>query len=670
MASYGTSLPDSVRLVDTRSSSHLALLPALSSFLSTLCTTQRDTASKLSAQVGSFRRHVAQSAPERSNGAILGQGQQGASLEDALGRVLEQVDLQVREQGDGAERVMREVAQRSEEVGNRLEGVRKKHFAFYHKLLASRDAAFSARDRSRSAYFSACESLESARQKKASSAGAGDKGADKAARAYDAAMGEMEVAKDQYLLDLSAANGAQARLYGERLPELHDEYQALEASGVRQLTGLLERMVQLQRESGERVLASVEAARQALETVEVERDQEAFVARYEPTVLGAFEVPAEQAFEESPVWHDTDAFALSPTCVTYLQNVQLRSDAEVDKVAPEIEAKTREVNGLKGLRESYERQPGLGDTVGVVENLFSTSHALSTLLLTHSHHASQSLLIASTLSAAGAESTGLRPHAFRPSSFVTPATCAVCDGSVWGKGVRCEKCGMAAHGKCELKVPAGCSARPGAGVVRAKSKKTAPPVSGGGGGGASLSPTPSTSSASSSFTSLSTSTLPPPRRTVPPPGGALPPMPSAQDAGLKRGKMLYAYEAQGAGEVSVQENDPVLLLEPEDASGWLKIRVENSGAEGLVPASYVEVGDGDAGAAGGGGGGTATGGGGTGQRVVALYDYAPQAPDELGLQEGEEAELTATGMGAGEGWTEITKNGQIGIVPSSYIQLL
>lgn len=49
-------------------------------------------------------------------------------------------------------------------------------------------------------------------------------------------------------------------------------------------------------------------------------------------------------------------------------------------------------------------------------------------------------------------STDLRPHEFKGSSFVTPQTCAVCASSVWGKGLKCAKCDMAVHPKCELKV--------------------------------------------------------------------------------------------------------------------------------------------------------------------------------------------------------------------------
>ncbi|GAA6033525.1 hypothetical protein JCM8097_001437 [Rhodosporidiobolus ruineniae] len=667
MSSYGTSLPDSEQLIHARCSSHLALLPQLASFLSQLSQTQRDASQKLSAQVGQFRRALASSAPERTGGGGL---EQTATLELALGRVFEQLDLQVREMEVVADRVGREVSMEADKVGARLDAVRKKHHTHYTKLLAVRDAAYHQRDKSRSAYYSACEALESARQKKQGAKEGRD--AEKAQRGYDERYVEMEIAKDQYLLDLDTANTAKSALYDEHLPALSDAYQVLEASSVRQLTALLDRMVAVHRESGERVLASVAAAAEAVATVQVEQDQAAFVQRYEPTVLGAFEKPPDLVFEESPVWHDTNAFSTTPPCITYLQNVKMKSEARVGEMAPEIEAKRKEAASLENLRASYEAQPGLGDTVGVVENLFTTSHALSLLEITTSLHSAEVALIDSTLG--DSASTGLRPHEFKEKSFVTPSTCAVCDGSVWGKGLQCKKCSMAVHAKCELKVPAGCGARPGAGIVRAKSKKT------GAGGTTSpqaMSPTPSSAGSFSSLSTTSTS-LPPPRRTVPPSslaGDALPPMPSTSRPSPSGGGgggtpavLLYDYEAQSEGELSVSEGDPVLVLVPEDASGWVKVRRDADGREGLVPGSYLQISE-EGGAAGAGGAGLGARGGG-GRRVVALYDYAPQAADELALREGEEAELTATGMGAGDGWAEITKNGQTGIVPSSYIQLI
>ncbi|GAA5877310.1 hypothetical protein JCM8547_003830, partial [Rhodosporidiobolus lusitaniae] len=467
MTSYGASLPDSVpSLLDPRLSSHLSLLPALSQFLSQLTTLQRDSSLKASQLCGTFRRHLSSTASERSGGGGL---EQTSTLELGLARWAEQLDLGLRGVGECAGRVEREVREEAEKVGGRLAGVHKKHHAHYKSLLSLRDSAYSTRDRSRSTYFSSCESLESARQKRASAQEKGGSGADKAQRVYDAAYEEMERAKNQYLLDLDTANYAKSILYDTYLPHVEDEYQELEKSAVKQLVGLLGRMCELQRESQEKVRESVEEAAQAVGSVEVERDQEEWVRRLEPSVLGAFEKPGDLVFEESPVWHDTDAFSTSPSSVIYLQNVKQKAAVRAQEMLPEIDAKKREVGGLKNLRESYQAQPGLGDTVGVIQNLYTTSHALSTLEFTSSLLRAEMDLIDATLGDS-ASSAG-RPHDFKPHSFVTPSTCAVCEGSVWGKGMQCRACSMAVHGKCELKVPAGCAARPGAGIVRVKSKK-------------------------------------------------------------------------------------------------------------------------------------------------------------------------------------------------------
>ncbi|BGP43903.1 Protein BZZ1 [Rhodotorula kratochvilovae] len=653
MASYGASLPDSVPLVSARAGTHLALLPSFASFLHTLTQQQRDFSAKASAHIGSFRLSVPRSAAER--------GGDTASLERALAGVLEQCDLQVREVGDHAERVQREVAGRMDEVGRRLGDVLKKHHTFYGKLMAQRDQAYAARDRSRAAYFSACDSLESARARKAGAKEGRD--ADKAARAYDTAYEDMLLAKDQYLVDLDVANVAKQRVYAVHLPGVHDEFQLLEQSAVRQLQDLLARMVALQQEAGERTRACVQKAQDALQLVDFERDQTAFVDRYSATLVAAYEHPPDLVFEESPVWHDTDAFDTSPPAMIYLQNVKVKAEAKLADISPVLESKRREVSGLKNLREAYERERGLGDTVGVVENLFNVSHETTLLELQQSELRASVELIDATLGEDA--STGLRPHEFKHSSFVTPQTCAVCESSVWGKGLSCKKCSMAVHAKCELKVPAGCAARPGAGVVRSKSKRGSVAGSPAMTSTTSLARTTSSASASSSAASL-----PPPRRAVPPPSAsASPPSPSGSPSSpAQTATLLYAYTAATPYELTLTDAEvgtALDVVEGEDANGWVKVRTQDRRV-GLVPASYVDVSG--AGAAGGVGGppaGEEEAGAG---RVVALYDYAPQTAEELALQEGEELALTATGYGAGEGWAEVTKDGRTGLVPAAYIQ--
>lgn len=84
------------------------------------------------------------------------------------------------------------------------------------------------------------------------------------------------------------------------------------------------------------------------------------------------------------------------------------------------------------------------------QNLYSTTHSLSALAFSSTLLSSEVSLIDSTLG--DDASTSFKPHDFKSHSFVTPSICAVCEGSVWGKGLRCGKCSMAVHGKCELKV--------------------------------------------------------------------------------------------------------------------------------------------------------------------------------------------------------------------------
>jgi actin cytoskeleton-regulatory complex protein SLA1 len=50
---------------------------------------------------------------------------------------------------------------------------------------------------------------------------------------------------------------------------------------------------------------------------------------------------------------------------------------------------------------------------------------------------------------------------------------------------------------------------------------------------------------------------------------------------------LYDFNADGEDELSIQEGESLAVLE-RDADDWWKVR-NSHGAEGVVPASYVEV---------------------------------------------------------------------------------
>lgn len=53
--------------------------------------------------------------------------------------------------------------------------------------------------------------------------------------------------------------------------------------------------------------------------------------------------------------------------------------------------------------------------------------------------------------------------------------------------------------------------------------------------------------------------------------------------------------------------------------------------------------------------------------MVALYAYIAASEDELSCTEGDRISLTSLGFDFGEGWVEVTIDGRIGILPSSYV---
>lgn len=104
-------------------------------------------------------------------------------------------------------------------------------------------------------------------------------------------------------------------------------------------------------------------------------------------------------------------------------------------------------------------------------------------------------------------------------------------------------------------------------------------------------------------------TLPPPGRTasavLPPPVRKTVSFQSQQEpttaavpepeAAVEHGVAMYDFEAQGDDELTVTENEHLIILEREN-DDWWKVR-NDAGQEGVVPASYVEASDSAAGAA-------------------------------------------------------------------------
>lgn len=58
--------------------------------------------------------------------------------------------------------------------------------------------------------------------------------------------------------------------------------------------------------------------------------------------------------------------------------------------------------------------------------------------------------------------------------------------------------------------------------------------------------------------------------------------------GLKKGRVLYDFTAQGEDEVTVAVNDEVIIVDDTKSDEWWMVRKLSNGAEGVVPSSYIE----------------------------------------------------------------------------------
>lgn len=468
--------------------------------------------------------------------------------------------------------------------------------------------------------------------------------------------------------------------------------------------------------------------------------------------------PPDFAFEPSPVWLDDDVMASDPGSKTFLMNILTKSKSSLGDLRRECDTKRREVEGAKRVRQAIREGRDKRDEVEVVRAQFYHQEAL--------HEAERKMITAevevSTITSnVGDVSVGARNHAFKNETFRLPTNCDLCGDRIWGlsaKGLICNDCGFTCHTKCELKVPADC-----AGELNKEQKKSAkaerqaaaqaqaaspPPTSNGanGGGGARGSMpglqrsdtmgsmnTLSSGYAASAHRSVSgggtaadgpahnpataaqpriSSSATRPRLVAPPPatyaaagsnGAADAPVPEEQ-----RGRMLFAYLAAGSGEISVPEGTEFTLAEPDDGSGWIKIRPDAFGAgTGLVPGSYAELSapippskntsayaderpvstaasastTSLAGSSDGGGSvmskkkvGPAVAprrGGGAAKKVAtkyveALYKYEGANEGETGMEEGER--LVLVGADQGDGWCEVEGRAGRGVVPASWVR--
>ncbi|KAF4334786.1 BZZ1-Myo3 5p-Bee1p-Vrp1p actin assembly complex component [Fusarium beomiforme] len=624
-----------------------------------------------------------------------------------------------------ANNLISQVAEPLKFFGGRFEELRKRHSDYASKLEQEREASYASLAKTKGKYDAVCQEVESKRKKTESHY---DKA--KAQNAYQQQLFEMNNAKNTYIIAINVTNKQKEKYYHEYVPEVMDSLQDLSEFKTTKLNTLWTVATNLESDMLQQSNGMVQHQGTEIQRNLPHLDSMMYIQHN----MGAFNEPPDKHFEASPVWHDDGSMVVDDTAKVFLRNVLGKSKSQLGELRREVDKKRREVESMKQVKQRVREGKEKKDEVEVVRILFSMQEDLHSI---DRQRLTAEVETSTITSVVGDVTLGAKNHNFKSQTFKIPTNCDLCGERIWGlsaKGFDCRDCGYTCHSKCEMKVPPDCpgeqskderkklkaerqdaankllkpsatmtsvhsNASDGPELTRSNtmtslsSHSARPSLSGSISG--QLSPseeTPPDAGRPSISSAKSSSTMRKNRIMAPPPAAYITDSGAGETNGgakeEKRGKMLYAFEASGEGELTVQEGRDVVLLEPDDGSGWVKVRAGYK--EGLVPSSYVEFTTVTTSAAPAPaarpsstyststtsslapstkkkGPAVAPKRGAKKLRYVeALYEYTAQAESEHSMVEGERFVLVQDDPG--DGWVEVEKAGVTGSVPASYVQ--
>ncbi|EOO04148.1 putative actin polymerization protein [Phaeoacremonium minimum UCRPA7] len=729
LPTFGSELKDGFKPANAWVANGITWLDDIQSFYRERSAIEKEYAAKLNALAGKYFEKKSKKSSSLSVGdtpTMTPGSLESASLTTWTMQITT-LESRAKEHDRYGNEIVSKVAEPLKVIGTRFEELRKRHADYAEKLEKERESSYAELRKIKTKYDTVCQEVESKRKKSESSF---DKA--KAQNAYQQQIVEMNNVKNTYLIAINVTNKQKERYYNEYVPELLDSLQDLSEFRTLKLNGLWSLATSLEATMLQQSSALIEHQSQ-----EITRNQPHFDSMmYIRHNMGGFNEPPDKIFEPSPVWHDDDSMIVDEAAKVFLRNVLNKSKGQLGDLRREVDKKRREVEAVKRVKQKVRDGTEKRDEVFVVSQIFALQEDL--------HQVDRKRLTAevetSTItSAVGDVTLGAKNHNFKSQTFKIPTNCDLCGERIWGlsaKGFDCRDCGYTCHSKCEMKVPPEC---PGEQSKEDRKKlkqerqdsanKTLKPNSAGGANHSAaelpaLSRSNTMNSLSSGYAASAhrsisgprspaeeappepASARPTPASTArknrmiaPPPAAYISELPgstpngSGEKAGEQTGKMLYAFEANGDGELTVADGREIVILEPDTGSGWIKVRAGYK--EGLVPASYVELGPAPAIAAqhtgqsarpdstysnSGSSIGTAAPAKKKGPAVAprrgakklkyveALYEYTAQSDAEHSMVEGERFVLIKEDPG--DGWAEVEKGGVTKSVPASYVQVV
>ncbi|KAF2140630.1 uncharacterized protein K452DRAFT_229954 [Aplosporella prunicola CBS 121167] len=606
-------------------------------------------------------------------------------------------------------------------AAGRYEELRKLHTDYATKLEKERDSTYSDLKKQKGKYDNVCQEVENRRKKTDT---AFDHGKQKARAAFEQQQMEMRNIKSTYIININVTNKQKERYYHEYVPELLDSLQDLSETRVAKLNTIWSLAAQIETSTLARSTEFLNHLASEIPRNNPVLDSMMFVRHN----VSEWQDPPDFAFEPSPVWLDDDAIPTDETAKTFLRNVLTKSKGQLGDYNRELDKKRREVENARKTRQLIKEGKDKRDEVECVRAIF---HLQEQMHESERSKVTAEVEISTVMSAVGDVSIGARQHNFKAQTFKIPTNCDLCGERIWGlsaKGFDCQDCGYTCHSKCQMKVPADCpgeKSKEEKKKLKAQRQEEAHAAHANLGTGDSSSDMPhlgrsdtvnSMNTLSSGYSASpaqrkmsvasdaeaekpersgtiksalggmrkSRAMAPPPTQYVKPEAAPDSSNGDGHRANEPRGRMLYPYQANGEGEISIDEGKDVAIVEPDDGSGWITVRA--GALEGLVPASYVEslpmspvrpastysnstasLAESIAGTMKKKGPAVAPKRGAKKLKYAeAMYDYEARSDAEHSMIEGERFVLI--NPDAGDGWADVEKGGIVKSVPANYIQ--
>lgn len=730
--SFGAELKDGFKPVNAWVSNGIAWLDDIQQFYRERSAIEKEYGQKLSALAKKYHEKKARKTTSLSVGdtpTVTPGSLESASM-TTWGVQLTTLESRAAEHDRFANGLISSLAEPLKHLATKYEDLRKSHADYATKLEKERDGSYADLRKTKSKYDSVCQEVESKRKKTESSF---DHGKQKAQAAFQQQQADMRNVKNTYLIAINVTNKQKERYYHDYVPELLDSLQGLSESRTATLNNIWSTAASMETQTMTHSTQLLEHLSSEIPRNNPVLDSMMFVRHN----AGQWQDPPDFVFEPSPVWLDDDTMAADPMSKTFLMNILTKSKSLLGELRRECDAKRREVEGAKRVRQAIREGKDKRDEVEVVRAQF---HHQELLHEAERKRITAEVEVSTITSSVGDVSVGARNHKFKNQTYKIPTSCDLCGDRLWGlnaKGLSCEDCGFTCHTKCELKVPADCpgelnkeqkkSVKAERQAAAAQAQQTAPAATNGNGHADSLAPSLQRSDTMGSMNTLSSGYAASANRSVsgmtvrssndndsappvtskissgparhrvmaPPPTSYVGPNGSA-DPSEQKGKMLYAYQGNGDGEIKVSEGQEFTLVEPDDGSGWIKIKPSSFGSvAGLVPASYADISPSvplgkpsandrpvslTASAASLSGSDSGTAGPKKKQgpavaprrgakkvkHVEALYTYQASGEGEVDMQEGEKMVLVAPDQG--DGWVEVESKAGKGVVPASWVR--